>query len=296
MGAIGEQAAAGATPAVIEGSLDTMAERENRTRLVQILGSPEVEDAARELSARVTDGTLAALTQEQRFERVTAATNAFIAKVSEAMSEQLHETVAPEIARTVAMSTDAAIRRALSGANLEQLGSAIALLAERAVTAILASVRAEIRAMVREELGPALRDELRDPETQRVLGQTARTMSKQVVLGAQEGFETLNAREDAGRARATVLTRLQDMTSRGNSMMTLVVVVLLLLVLVVGGWVARSWLRVRGALATAKTREVALVGELEALRAQRDDAADRRTRDDDEQSGLHRRPSAETNP
>src|SRR5262245_51160352 len=80
-GPIAEAVGSMPRPAIQE-SLRTFEDPETRRMLAEVLSMPEVRGASRELISNLTDGTLDALDDDQRRERIAALTDRFVADVS----------------------------------------------------------------------------------------------------------------------------------------------------------------------------------------------------------------------
>lgn len=270
-GAIGAEVARQATPTAIETSLRALDEEENQRVLAHILESPQIELATERLVARVTDGTLAALTDQERSVRVAQFAHAFAGEIGAEMGEQLRVNVGPEVVAMVGRAVDVSLARALREDNQTRIGEAVANIARESASAValafMQEMRPQLRAMLREDLIPAMRDGLRDPEMQRALGETTRTMTSQVVLGMQDAFEQLDARHAQRQGRDTILTQLQGL-AKGGSMLArwfaigLGAVSILLIV-----WLLRTRSRASALTTESDRREAAIVMLAQAIKA-----------------------------
>jgi hypothetical protein len=256
--AIGE--AAGAVPGpVIEGSLDELDNPETQRQIADVLSSPAYRDATDELLGNLTDGTLDALSDEERRARIAELTDHFVAKMGESLGQTMRRDFAPAIATIVARTMDESIEHALSEENQARLAAMIAAIAREAVAALATAVR--------EELAPAVSELLRDEEVKGAVGEVTRQVARDIVLGLEDGFQEIERRDERGHRPETVLTRLQDFANEGVGWMQVGLVALVLLATAL----AVAWIfahrRGRTAQAEAARRELALVAMLEAMKS-----------------------------
>ncbi len=299
MGELAGTAAATAAPEAIHASLDTLDTAATRRQILDILGSPEVQTAAQLLMARLTDGALDALTSADRAKRITALSTGFVTTIAESVSQSLHTSLGPEIALMVSNSMDAALQQALSPENQARMASLVAAVLERSVITLAASVnsglRPTMRTVLREDIGPALRDALRDKDTQQGLADTMRLLTRQAVLGMQDGFAEIDARTKAGSGPPTLMSRLQVLAADGSTLTRWIAVVLAILVALLAVWLFRTRTRVSHATKETARRESALLSLAQALKAtearpwshELREVLDEALRDDEKAEYLH---------
>lgn len=277
-GEAAEQAAEEAPEPFITETIDTLSEPETRQKIADLLASPEVEEATRELIGNVTDGTLQALDDEARAARIGAVSARFVTRVSDAIADTLERDVGPALAQSMARALDASVREVLDEDTTGRVGEALATLAQRSAAALAIAVREELgpamRTMIRDELVPAFREALDDPETQAAIARTTRTLSREAVLGVQDAFEEIERRSGHPAQEETILTRLQDWAGEGFDFMQLALLVLLVILLVLVAWLVRSTAKARAheaqaraGAAQAKSREAAIVALTESIRS-----------------------------
>lgn len=267
-------AAGGATPAVIDSGLATLNDPETRAQIAELVASPEVERATQQLVANLADGMLAALTEEERAGRISDASKAFVLEMATSVGLAMRQSIGPEVVRMVSQSVDASLQRALSDSNQARMQDMIGAVVQESVSALAISMNTELRpmlrAMLREDVGAALRDGLRDPQTQAALGATMRIFTRQAVLGMQDGFEEIDRRQEAGRGRDTLLTRMQMLVPDSSNVMRYSVVGLGLAMVVLVVWLLRTRAKASAAAAESERQQAALIALTEAIKATED--------------------------
>jgi hypothetical protein len=252
--------AAGAVPRpVIEQSLDTLDDPETQRAIADVLSSPEYRDATRALLGNVTDGALDALSEEERRTRLGELTDAFVAKMSESLGEAMRRDLAPAIATVAARTMDRAITEALSEDNRALLAQTVAEIARGVVVALAASLR--------EELAPALRDLLEDEEVKQAIGGTAREISREIIIGLDDGFREIERRDERGARPDTILSRVQDFANEGVGLMQIGLIALAGVAAVLAIWLVFLVVRSRSAAAENRRREAAVLSLLEAVKS-----------------------------
>lgn len=245
-----------ATPGAVEGAVGALEERETQARLADIAAEPEVRRAAENVAATATDGIIAALSEEERQAELTDLTGRYISAVSTAFAQNLGRDLSPEVQRMVAGSVDASIREISSERNIARVEQLTAGLTDSVLRGVLSGVHRGagpevVSALMRDTLKPGL-IALLDEDMNRALGVTAYEMSRQAVLGAEEGI--------AGRqSRGGVLQR---WLLEGPG----AIIAALLLLALLGGLVFLA-LRARRLRRENERREAALLSLAQALKA-----------------------------
>jgi hypothetical protein len=257
-GTIGE--AAGAVPRpVIEESLDTLDDRGVQQQIADVLSSPEYRDATDELLGNLADGTLDALSDEERRERLAELTDAFVAKMGESLGATMRRDLAPAVGAMIARTMDQSIEHALSEENRERIGAAIAAITREAIAALVVAVR--------EEVAPAVAELLRDEEVKTAASEITRQMARDIVLGLEDGFQEIERRDERGNRPETIFTRLQDLANEGFGWMQFGLIALgVATTVLLVAWVI-AWRRARSARADAARRDAALLAMLEAMKS-----------------------------
>ncbi|MDQ3034628.1 MAG: hypothetical protein M3Y87_19620 [Myxococcota bacterium] len=268
-GAIAGEMAGEVPEPLIQESLRTLADDETQELIAEVLGMPAVQDATRELIGNVTDGAIEALTNEERAARLTELSQQFVARVSDTLADVIERDIGPAMVQTLTRALDASLRRILSDETIERMSQAVALVAQQSAAALAVAVREELgpalRAALREDLGPALREAMASPETQEVIADTTRTMSRGMVLGVQDAFEEIEAREGPQQTN-TILTRLQDFAGGGLNILQFALAALALALLVALLFLVRAIAKAREHEAEAHRREAAMIALTEAIK------------------------------
>ena len=268
-GAVGAEVAGQATPAAIVGAVEAVEDPDLRATLVDLAGTPEVEQAAARLIARLTDGALTSLGAEDRAKRIGDAADLYVEELARSVGKAMHGAIGPEMVSIVVRSVDASLARAMSDDSVARIGGVVDVLTRRTLSTLATALREELRpavvAMLREDIGPAIRDGLEDPRTRGAIGATTRVMTREVILGMQDAFERIDARHEAGRGRATALTGLQQLAEVGPNYFFFATIGLVLVVTMLIAWLLRSRAKAREAAAESERHEAALLAVATAL-------------------------------
>ncbi|WP_157068760.1 hypothetical protein [Sandaracinus amylolyticus] len=258
-GAVAGEVAEEMPEPLIESTLDELGDEDTRRAFVEILSMPEVQDATAGLIGNVTDGTLDALSDEERAARIAEMSSRFVASVSDALADSLERDIGPAVAQTMSRALSASLRRILDEESTQAIAAAVARVAQESAVALAVAMR--------DELGPAMRaalaEALQDPQTQAAIAVTTRTLSREMVLGVQDAFEQI---ERENPQTDTVLTRLQDAADEGTNTLQIVLVLAVLALLALVAWQVHTSARARAQEAQAQRREAAIVALTEALR------------------------------
>ncbi|RYG66020.1 hypothetical protein EON77_17875 [bacterium] len=178
------EAVKGATPAVADSALDLMEDEQTRQRMMRVLSSPEVQESIKSLTADVSKGVLAGLTDEE----VKARSTALVESMTHAM---LQSVTRPENLAAISRATEAVTASAVHGAM------------RAAKEDISRDIGPELHRVMTEELGPAFSQVLRErvvpgvagilnePVMRDSLASTVRLVAKEAVVGSNEGLAEL---------------------------------------------------------------------------------------------------------
>jgi hypothetical protein len=181
-------AARGATPVVVDETLAAFEDPQNRERVEQILGSPEMQAALRETSHALVRGAL----EPGADVRTQAATAALTDTVAEVLARDLRDRILPATVQGIRESLRESITKEDQSAVRAMISSAIG----QATTTALRSASAELP----NSFGPAMRtavvDSLNAPELhEAVAGMIADTTrsalvsSRDVIVGMRQQNE-----------------------------------------------------------------------------------------------------------
>lgn len=251
-----------AVPGVIEGGLKGLDDPENKRVLAHILASPEIKVIQKELVADLLDGSLAALGEPERIERVSAVTSRYAASLLHGFSMQ----VVPELANASSATMRGMMGGALTEENQRQMQRLVSSLIQASVDPVLKSFsEADLSAslsgaltkqlgpalqqMMRENLAPALAETMSSPEVKRALGEMAHVLGKEVVLGVNEGMANAQEGRSSKSSDPSLLASADSLARYGVIAARLVPWALAAAVLGLGVWV---W-RLRGQATRSRT-------------------------------------------
>ena len=210
-----------AVPAGIEETLRAFDDPENREILMRLLGDPELRDATEQLVAAVARGAVDGATDAEQARQLEALSESYVRTMSATLAEVLDEELSPAAARSVERIVGGAITSAVGSKQARLTSSFVDGVTRTAVVALMQSsadglqhdigpalgavirddVGPALHAMVRDDLKPALR-ELLDAEAVAAIGGLVRQITKDAVLGANDGMSelgmSLSPNEDDG--------------------------------------------------------------------------------------------------
>jgi hypothetical protein len=227
-----------AVPAVARASLDTLSDPEIQRRMQRLLADPQTRAVQQALVAGLLDGALASLSDTARAERIGAlATQAMTglvrelsADLAEGTSSVLTAAMAPahqrELEKLVGALVAAAFRSAAQGLQDAEMGKQLA-------GALTGQIGPALRQALRDEVAPGLAEALENPELNKALGKTARTLGREMVLGATEALAQTQPRADG-----SLLARGTELAHQGARLVGSTAWLLLLIIVARGRW---SW-------------------------------------------------------
>lgn len=206
----------------IAGGLEAMNDPANQALLRRLLGDPAIQKAAHDLTAALTGGAIDGLTDEQRGVRVREASDAYIRTIAAAVGHALDEDISPALTRSVNDLVGGAVSSAISPGNRRLAEQLVDGVARTAITAFTQSTASGLRddlgpaltELLAEDLGPALQKVIEQnlgPALRKVIeedltatlrdalsgeeggpaGTFARSLTKQIVLGVNDGMSEL---------------------------------------------------------------------------------------------------------
>jgi hypothetical protein len=173
-----------AVPTAIDQGLKALEDRPTRDRIVQVVGTPEIQKTIQELAASVARGASEGLTDEQAVAKTMQIAGAIAAAVTRiGIDEAVGEASAPE-----------------NQERIDQLATSATVAATRAaIRAIAAEVPSTlgppIATMMREDVAPGLRALVTGPEMRDAMSQVAFELSRQAVLGSNQALAELEERK-----------------------------------------------------------------------------------------------------
>lgn len=230
-------------PVAIRSSLHAMNDVENQRLLIQLLASPELRAAARELAGEISDGVTGALSMPERTERIERMAARYLATLTRAFTRSLADGIrhdlSPALAEVVRASVAGALREAARAENQRGLELMAAGLSH-------ATVEAASRAAaegVRRDLAPSLRAALLDERTAEALAATTRTIARGVVLGSNDAMTHVQQQQER-TGRRSFLGTVSNLTQDSVRLVQWVALGAVALSLLLAIWVLR--LTVRG--------------------------------------------------
>lgn len=216
------QIARGGVQGGLGGTLEALDEPRNQELLRRLLRDPDIQRAAHDLTAAITGGALDGVTEPERVRRIGEASDAYIRTVSAVVGKALSEDISPAVAASVEDLVASAVGAALRPENRRHARSLVDGVTRTMITAFAESTARGLRddlgpalgVVVADELGPALEKVVENnlgPAVRRVLarefqpamddafggedggaaGRFARALTKQVVLGTNDGMSEL---------------------------------------------------------------------------------------------------------
>lgn len=201
-----------ATEGAAVGAVQSLSDPATRQRVAEIVGSPEMQKAIRELSDDVTSGVVDAMGSDEIAAR----------------SERLARAITDSVTR---VAVDAALSQATTPINERTLKDAVEAATARAVDTGMRRMAEDmprtlgpaVGAMVREQLVPSLRALATDPDLRASLAPVVFELSRQAVFGGNEATAEL-ARE---KPKEGALAQLSATLSAGGVLLTVLLLVLL---------------------------------------------------------------------
>ncbi len=163
------EAAKGATSGLTQESLAQLEDPQTRARIAAVLGTPEMQKALQELAAGLSEGVVLGLSDEALAAHVDKVAGRFADVLVTTMSKTADAATSPEAQARMS----------------------------RFVGAVVASaVRAAAAEIPRGGVAPGLAEIVNAPELKHAIGEVARTIAHQGVVGSNEGMSELEAQED----------------------------------------------------------------------------------------------------
>lgn len=199
-----------AVPAGIEETLRAFDDPANHALLMRLVDDPALRDAARALAAAVTRGAVEGAMSAEQARELEALSDSYVRTVSATLAQALDEEISPAATRSVQRIVGGAIASAVSAKQERLTSSFIDGVTRTALVALMQSTAHGLRqdvgpalgAVIRDDLGPALaaviRDDLQpalhellDREANAAIGGLVRQITKDAVLGANDGMSEL---------------------------------------------------------------------------------------------------------
>lgn len=260
------EVAAAAPPAAINSTLHALNDDENQRLVLSLLRSPEMRQAARELSAEVADGALVVMSEPERVARVERMTARYVATITRAMTRSLASGIradlGPALAAVVRDTVAGSMREAMKQDNQRELERMVAGVTRATVEA----AGQGLSASVARDIVPTLRDAMTSEPTARALASASRSMAREAVLGSNEAMTQIQ-RQQESQGRPSFLSRLSNLTEDGVKILRMVTVAAVAAAVILALWVLRLTLRTRRIQAESERNAASAVLFAEAIRA-----------------------------
>ena len=258
--------AAAAPPAAIQSTLRALNEDDNQRLMIELLRSPEMRQAARELSAEVADGALAVMSEPERTARVERLTARYVATITRAMTRSLASGIRADLGPALTASVRDAVAGAMREVMKPEAEQGLARMTSNVTEAVVEAAGRGMATSMRRDLVPALRDALTSEETARALATATRAVGREAVLGSNEAMTQIQ-RQQERTGRPSFLSRISNLTQDGVKILRMVTVVAVAVTILLAVWVLRLTLRGRRIQAESERNAASAVLFAEAIRA-----------------------------
>jgi hypothetical protein len=195
-----------AVPVVVDQTLVAFEDPQNRERVEQILGSPEMQAAIRETSRALVRGALESGTDPGVPEAAAQLTDT----IAEALARNLRDTIVPATIQGMHES----VRDALTTDDAKALQAVFSGAVGRATTTALRSVAAEIP----NSLGPAVRgavvEGLNSPELHTAIAGVIADATRSTLLASRDVIVDLRGRNEGSGPLLQLVDHVQKMLER----------------------------------------------------------------------------------
>lgn len=200
----GAAAAEGAVPAVAETSLRMAEDQQTRARVAAALSTPEMQQALQSLSSGLTQGAVKGLSSDEMSAHVDKMVGHFVHAFMVEIAKGMNSDIGPAMNGLVKKSVDGAFDAAMSPEHQAKMAAMISAIVSQvmrsAANEIPTTMAPALRKAMADDIGPAVREMMakdlapgmaamvRSPEFKMAMGETAREVARQAVLGSNEGF------------------------------------------------------------------------------------------------------------
>jgi hypothetical protein len=195
-----------AVPVVVDESLTAFEDPQNRQRLEQIMGTPEMQGAIRETAQALVQGALASGAHVQAQELTAALTDA----VADVLARDLRDKLLPATVQGIRAS----LRENLTAQDLKDTMALVDSVVTRATTAAVRSVAVELPTAFAPAVRSALVDAINAPDLHAaVAGITAET-TRTALLSSRDVIIDLHERAEGQGPVVQLVDRVQRMLVR----------------------------------------------------------------------------------
>jgi hypothetical protein len=237
-----------AVPDSVDAGLDKLADAETKRRIEGIMKSPEMRNIERELINGLLDGTLGSLSDEERSKRIGELMSKALVNMMEGASAKMGPMASKMTSGAVGGALDAALSPERREALAESVGAVVSKSVKSAVEGLRdAELGASVSTAMTEQVGPAMQKALRenitrglaevlkDEELRRELGETARVLGREMVIGATEALAQAQPPQESGSS----LARISQLAGRGARLFESATWMLGLVILALLVWIVK---------------------------------------------------------
>ena len=225
-----------ATPVAIEAGLRAMNDPANQQRIQQMVSSPEMKAVERELMSGMIDGSLAALSDTDRAERIGALTSRYATGMLQGFSRDVAPQIGPAVSEVMRTAVRGAMSEAMKPENQIGLSTAIS-------GAMTRDLGPALQKVISDNLAVGIAEALQKDEVKRALGETAHLLGREMVLGVNEGMTQIQ--EAKAKGEPSALGSLTSLANKGSNIASVITWVLVGIVLVLGGVLAKLLMQAR---------------------------------------------------
>lgn len=229
-----------ATPVAIEAALRAMNDPANQQRIQQMVASPEMKAVERDLVSGMVDGSLAALSDGDRADRIGALTSRYATGMLQGFTRDVAPQIGPAVSAVMRSAARSAMAEAMKPENQVGVSNAVA---GAISTALTRDVGPALQKVISDNLAPGIAAALEKDEVKRALGETAHLLGREIVLGVNEGMTQIQ--EAKAKGEPSMLGSLGSLASKGSNIASVITWVLAAVVLVLGALVVKLLMQAR---------------------------------------------------
>ncbi|MEP7122555.1 MAG: hypothetical protein ABJE95_16655 [Byssovorax sp.] len=232
-----------ATPIAIEAALRAMNDPANQKRIQQMVATPEMKAVERELVSGMVDGSLAALSDGDRADRIGALTSRYATGMLQGFTREVAPQIGPAVSEVMRSAVRSAMSEAMKPENQVGVSNAFSGAMSTAMTRDLGPA---LQKVISDNVAPGIAAALEKDEVKRALGETAHLLGREIVLGVNEGMTEIQAAKAKGEPSALgSLESLASLAKKGSNIATGLTWVLVAVVLLLGALVAKLLMQAR---------------------------------------------------
>jgi hypothetical protein len=229
-----------ATPVAIEAALRAMNDPANQQRIQQMVATPEMKAVERDLVAGMVDGSLAALSDGDRADRIGALTSRYATGMLQGFTREVAPQIGPAVSEVMRSAVRSAMTEAMKPENQAGISDAVSGAISTSMTRDLGPA---LQKVISDNLAPGIAAALEKDEVKRALGETAHLLGREIVLGVNEGMTQIQ--EAKAKGEPSTLGSLGSLASKGSNIASGITWVLVAVVLVLGAFVAKLLMQAR---------------------------------------------------